>query len=135
MTFVVVSLEEMAVIHSKESYWVNRRDKKLNEDGLQASNTYKEVVGVLVSLLMLIMWVNPSKFIYKRVRYSTIRAFYNVVIAPFGNVKFKAYILAEILTDCIIPLEDVGKVFTHIVLRDWDKNLINKSVDNLNNNI
>ena len=35
------------------------------------------------------------------------RAFWNVLVAPFGNVKFKAYILAEILSDCMIPMEDL----------------------------
>lgn len=65
--------------------------------------------------------------LYKRVRYSTIEAFFNVIIAPFGNVKFKAYILAEILTDCIIPMEDVGKIFTHIILNNWNANYTSKA--------
>lgn len=55
-----------------------------------------------------------------------------MLLAPFTPVSFKSYILAEILTDMVIPLEDFGKVFAHMVRRDWDKRLINKSVANVN---
>lgn len=70
--------------------------------------------------------------IYKRVRYATIYAFFNVFIAPFGDVNFKSYLLAEILTDCIIPMEDLGKVVTHLVTGDWNANYTSKSIASIN---
>lgn len=126
-SFVVVSLEEMAVIHNKEAYWLNRfeGDHELNDAGKKAASTYKKIVGIFMTVLLIILWIQPTKYIYKRVRYSTIRAFWNVIIAPFGSVKFKAYILAEIMTDCIIPLEDVGKTLTHVFYGNWNANLVN----------
>lgn len=78
----------------------------------------------------MIGFFNPSKLLYKRLRYSTIECFGNVLIAPFGNVMFKTYILAEILTDCIIPLEDVGKVVAHAVTGKWDVNFVSQAQSN-----
>lgn len=91
---------------------------------MELANNFKMGVGLTIISIVLIALFNPWNVLYKRVRYSTIEAFFNVFIAPFGNVKFKAYILAEILTDCIVPLEDVGKLFTHVVTGDWNVNLI-----------
>lgn len=58
-----------------------------------------------------------------------------MLIAPFGKVSFKAYILAEILTDCIIPLEDIGKVVTHVITGDWNANFTSMAQSNYNDNI
>ena len=68
-------------------------------------------------------------------RYGTIRTFFNVLIAPFGNVNFKSYLLAEILTDMIIPFEDAGKIMTHLVTNDWNVNYTSKTIAAINKKI
>lgn len=113
-------------IHGNPSY-IDFRDRdlgtrELNQDGKDRSNRFKEGIAFFLIALILFGILNPFQILYKRVRYSTIIAFYNVLIAPFGNTKFKAYILAEILTDCIIPLEDMGKLMTHIITGKWGAN-------------
>ena len=49
------------------------------------------------------------------------------MIAPFGDVRFKAYLLAEILTDCIIPIEDCFKILFKIKDNNWYNNSLNAS--------
>ena len=46
------------------------------------------------------------------------------MIAPFGNVKFKSYLMAEVITDCLIMFEDVGKIITYIIVNDWEMKLM-----------
>ena len=65
---------------------------------------FNQIMGIIGFSILLIVWISPVHIMYKRVRYQTIRALWNVMIAPFGSVTFKSYLLAEILTDCIIPI-------------------------------
>ena len=48
------------------------------------------------------------------------------MIAPFGDVHFRAYLIGEILTDCVIQLEDIGKVVTYLITANWSVNLVNE---------
>jgi hypothetical protein len=126
LTFGVIALEQLVSIHDTEEF-TEESSRRLNEAGREASNTFKEIVGLIIIAIVMIGFFNPGKFLYKRARYATIEAFGNVVIAPFGNVKFKTYILAEVMTECIIPLEDVGKVLTHVITGDWNKNFVSQA--------
>lgn len=53
-------------------------------------------------------------------RYGTLVALFNIVIAPFGNVKFKTYLLAEILTDCSIAFTDLSKIALYLHEDNWN---------------
>lgn len=59
------------------------------------------------------------------------KAFSQLFIAPFGGVQFKVYLLGEILTDCYIQLEDIGRIFYMLALRDWTPYLDKKKADTL----
>lgn len=41
------------------------------------------------------------------------------MIAPFGNVKFKTYLLAEILTDLPIVFLDMSRVTFYFTENSW----------------
>ena len=43
------------------------------------------------------------------------------MIAPFGNVDFKTYLLAEILTDCSIAINDVGRTAIYFQTDEWNQ--------------
>lgn len=49
----------------------------------------------------------------------------HILVAPFGAVQFKMYLLAEILTESPIQLEDVGKCFSYIINDNWNGELAN----------
>lgn len=127
LTFLVVAIEKFAALHGDLDMIKSAEQHDLNNEGNLQANRFKQFAGIFMVSLLVLIWVNPTRLIYRRVRYSTIIAFYNILIAPFGLVNFKAYILAEILTDCIIPLEDFGKVITHLILGDWNSNFTSKA--------
>ena len=62
----------------------------------------------------------------KKLRMGMIKAFKQLIIAPFGDVHFKAYLIGEVLTDSIIQLEDIGKVATYLFVSDWNLKLLNE---------
>ena len=68
-----------------------------------------------------ILWLNPFSVMHKRMRYGTFNTLFNVVIAPFGNVDFTTYLLAEILTDCPIAIADTGKMLVYFSSDDWNE--------------
>lgn len=131
ISFMFFSLEWVATIHNKESNWIPGT-YDLTEEALSFSNGVKEKIGFILVIGLILMWINPTHHLYRRVRYQTIIALGNVFIAPFGNVRFKAYLLAECLSDCIIPMEDAGKIMTHIVFNNWNANFANKGQENVN---
>jgi hypothetical protein len=75
-----------------------------------------------MSLGFVLIWLCPFNFMHKKLRYSTLITLFNVVIAPFGNVDFTTYLLAEILTDLPIAIADTGRVFVYFSSDDWNEN-------------
>ena len=64
---------------------------------------------------------------YRQVRYALFFVFGQILIAPFGMVKFKMYLLAEILSESTIQLEDFGKCVAYLVTNRWNMNYANMS--------
>lgn len=64
---------------------------------------------------------------YRSIRYDTIASILNIVIAPFGNVKFKTYLIAEIFTDCLISIQDLGRVAFYLETDLWTNKVVNLS--------
>jgi len=81
---------------------------------------FKKRAAYSMFIIVILLFINPLNVMYRRVRYSLFTTFANVVIAPIGNIRFKAYLLTEILSDCIIQMEDVGKCVTYIVEDAWN---------------
>jgi hypothetical protein len=59
------------------------------------------------------------------VRYAFFYVFGHVLIAPLGMVKFKMYLLAEILTESMIQFEDFGKCIAYIATGHWNAEYAN----------
>lgn len=97
----------------------------MSEEGQDEIRKYKYIIAYSSSAIMIILWFNC---IYgsRRLRWGIFKAIGNVLYAPFGYVYFRQYLMGEILTDCIIQLEDVGKVITYIILHNWDAVLVNE---------
>ena len=69
----------------------------------------RNVTIVMVSIFAL-LWINPIDIMYRSIRFDVFETIMNILIAPFGNVKFKTYLIAEIFTDCFISIQDVGRI-------------------------
>lgn len=48
-----------------------------------------------------------------------LRVLCNIVIAPFGKVRFKHFFLADIITSFVSPLRDLGYVGCFFVSGGW----------------
>lgn len=76
-------------------------DGILSPDKVSELSELKKNVTIAIITLFVILWLNPLNFMYRPIRYEIFVSLINMVIAPFGNVNFKTYLLAEILTDCM----------------------------------
>lgn len=52
--------------------------------------------------LIIVLFINPMRNFYRKFRFGIIKAAYQLLIAPFGDVSFRVYLMGEILTDFII---------------------------------
>lgn len=75
-------------------------------------------------VIITLLWFTPFKILYSKVRKGIFIALFQVIKAPFGNTLFKSYLVAEILTDCMIQLEDVGKIVTYFIMNGWNERLV-----------
>ena len=131
LTVQYLSLQEISAIYEDQPN-VDFRGAASGEEpvtaaGRTALTAYKQVIGIAAVVLQAVLWLNPARMLYRRLRFGVFSALGNVVTAPFGGVHFKAYLLAEILTDCTIQLEDIGKVTTYLLLGNWDLTLVSAS--------
>ena len=126
LTFCFLASEVIMAEHTKPGNLFDDSDI-LTKKGIRLLNRSNQILAYSSMGILLLIWVNPFKTLYRRIRFSTIWAFFQIIIAPFGNVAFKAYLLAEILTDCIIPMEDLGKIAQRLLLVNWEKSLFRLS--------
>jgi len=92
---------------------------------------FKRNSGITIFSFAFLIFINPINVFYRQVRYSLIFTFFHVIAAPFGAVKFKAYLLAEILSESVIQLEDIGKCIAYIATANWDGHLANMTQGSL----
>ena len=87
--------------------------------------TFKKIAGTSIFAFTVLMFINPINMMYRQVRYSLFHVMGHILVAPLGAVQFKMYLLAEILTESPIQLEDVGKCFSYIINDNWNGELAN----------
>jgi hypothetical protein len=54
------------------------------------------------------------KCCYRRARYQLGIVLWNILIAPFGSVRFRDFFMADIITSMGTPLSDIGLAIWHI---------------------
>lgn len=74
---------------------------------------------LLLLLSILLLCIQPFKAFYKRGRLSLLSTLWNIVISPFGQVKFKHFFLADVLTSMAQPLRDLGYVGCFFFQGGW----------------
>ena len=95
--------------------------KELSTKELLDLQMFKEQAALKITITMLILWLNPFDFMLRVLRFDSILTIFQVVIAPFGNVKFKTYLLAEILTDCTVAYMDMSRILLFLFEGEWNK--------------
>lgn len=68
---------------------------------------------------------------YRSLRYETLKSFFYVITAPIFKVTFKAYLLAEILTDCNVQIDDFIKIGSYFQHDNWNHKIVKMSWNSL----
>ena len=53
------------------------------------------------------MLVMPFDILYRSARWELLKTLWNILISPFGQVKFRHFFMADILTSITIPVADI----------------------------
>lgn len=114
----------------------SQNDSSLSPDQEEELASLKSYITITIITLFVALWLNPIDIMYRAIRYDVLEAIMNIVIAPFGNVKFKTYLIAEIFTDCFISIQDVGRIAYYLDSGQWGDRIVKLSdpllADNLN---
>ncbi len=60
--------------------------------------------------LFLFIFINPFHCIFRGGRYALGKTLWNILISPFGLVRFRHFFLADILTSLVQPMRDLGYI-------------------------
>jgi hypothetical protein len=74
-------------------------------------------LGVL--FIFFFIFLNPFHFIYKKGRAALGQTLWNILISPFGLVRFRHFFLADILTSLTQPLRDLGYITCFFSQGGW----------------
>lgn len=81
----------------------------------------KAVAGFTLAVLVVFtfMCVQPFHCIFLKGRVALAQTIWNIVISPFGMVRFRHFFFADIITSFIIPLKDLGYVGCFFTQGGW----------------
>jgi hypothetical protein len=73
-----------------------------------------DFIGLFLILFFLIMCCNPFDCFYKTARKELAWTILQILIAPFGTVRFRDFFFADVLTSMTTPLKDMGFIVLHL---------------------
>lgn len=75
---------------------------------------YVSTFPIALIVIFAFLWLNPYEAImFKKARVQLLKTLQNIVIAPFGLVKFKHFILNDILISLTSVLQQLGLVYCY----------------------
>ena len=99
-------------------------DDPLTETESERLLELKRNAAIVLCSVFVAIWLNPLNVMQRSFRYGSLQALLNVIIAPFGNVKFKTYLIAEVLTDSSIAILDFGRVLVYFTGNSWNERVV-----------
>jgi xenotropic and polytropic retrovirus receptor 1 len=84
---------------------------------LYLSTTYyytyylKDFIPVGVFCVYAFIIVCPFNIFFRTGRFEALRLVFHVIIAPFGDIRFKNYLVASWITSIVVPLKDLYRSF------------------------
>ena len=65
--------------------------------------------GAVILVFLILLCLQPFiKCFYRRARYSLMIVLWNILIAPFGTVRFRDFFMADVITSMGTPISDIG---------------------------
>ena len=95
----------MEIIMQVNEYTAKNKDFK--DDG-SINLKHSDWISLTVVIIFLVMCFQPSKWFQPAARYELLYTISQIVIAPFGHVRFKDFFLADVITSMGSPIVDMG---------------------------
>jgi hypothetical protein len=85
--------------------------------------------SMILLVLLTLICVAPMKIFHKIARFELFKALYNIIISPFGLVKFRHFFLADILISFVYTLKDINLAIVFFATGAWQSSddVINKN--------
>jgi hypothetical protein len=75
--------------------------------------------GLSCLLIFTIIFLNPFHIFYRKARYEVFRVLYNILISPFGKVRFKTFFLAAIMCSMTKFFQDISFSSCFFYSKHW----------------
>lgn len=73
-----------------------------------------DVILLVVAIVILLLCIQPFKDVFYRVaRYQLLVVLWQILISPFGMVRFRDFFFADIITSMAVVLGDIGFTFAY----------------------
>eukprot|EP00347_Sterkiella_histriomuscorum_P000531 403375494 len=72
-----------------------------------------------VTCFFVLICLQPFSFFYRRGRVSLLRTVWNIIISPFGLVRFRHFFLADIFCSMVVPFRDLGYITCFFFQGEW----------------
>ena len=66
------------------------------------------IFTLLVVIILFLLMINPLHCFYRRARWALWDVIWQIIISPFGKVRFRDFFLADIFTSLVKPFQDMG---------------------------
>jgi len=87
-------------------------ESETDEDVLKFAERY-DYIGVGMMIFLLLICFNPFDCFYRTARKELGWTICQILIAPFGSVRFRDFFFADVLTSITTPLADMGFIVLH----------------------
>lgn len=89
---------------------------------LKMAYAFEKPIAVFTLIVLLIfvgLCFAPFHCFYMRARKEVLIVLYNIVISPFGLVRFKHFFLADVITSFVNPLKDIALLLYFFINGNW----------------
>lgn len=77
------------------------------------------IFTLIALIIFIILCIVPGHVLYHRARKSLFFVLLNILISPFGVVRFRHFFFADILTSFVNPLRDLGHTGCFFIKGYW----------------
>jgi len=89
----------------------------------RGNQSYFSLTMVVIFLSLIL---NPFDFFYRSFRFEFIVSFWYNIISPFGLVRFRDFLLGDVLTSLVKPVIDVYFIACFFLSDAWKDPLLNE---------
>lgn len=77
------------------------------------------IFTLIALIIFVLICIIPFHWFYYRARKSLLFVIFNIIISPFGVVRFRHFFFADILTSFVNPMRDLGNTTCYFLRGFW----------------